>query len=232
MKKQLLLIVFIGGILHACIQKQIETYPAVIEIVGEEGISTDLLKQFRLDQNLQASVYQWKNHLLLYGNFPDLPGIQKQITAIYPHSIIRLYEKPFYVFDRRVCDNKEQTERWSHTIMTANLVADETMQQEYMDLHAAQTEHWPEVANGFCNAGFQQLLVFRNGRQLMLIISIPENENLDELNPKTTENNPRVNEWNVLMAKYQEGIDGAEAGETWVVFQIDKRRFVYGECRE
>jgi len=58
--------------------------------------------------------------------------------------------------------------------------------------------------------------VFRNGRQLMLVISIPKGESLDKLNPKTTENNPKMVEWNKMMAKYQEGIEGTRKGETWV----------------
>jgi hypothetical protein len=61
--------------------------------------------------------------------------------------------------------------------------------------------------------------VYKTGRQLMLVISIPKGESLDKLNPKTTENNPRVDEWNKIMSKYQEGIDGTKPGETWVFFQ-------------
>jgi hypothetical protein len=51
---------------------------------------------------------------------------------------------------------------------------------------------------------------------LVLIISIPKGKTLDELNPKTTENNPKMNEWNKIMGKYQEGIEGTKKGETWV----------------
>jgi hypothetical protein len=50
----------------------------------------------------------------------------------------------------------------------------------------------------------------------MLIISIPKGESLDKLNPRTTANNPRVDEWNKIMKKYQEGIKGTKPGETWV----------------
>ena len=53
----------------------------------------------------------------------------------------------------------------------------------------------------------------------MLVISIPKGESLDKLNPKTTENNPRVDEWNKIMNKYQEGIEGTKPGETWVFFK-------------
>lgn len=50
----------------------------------------------------------------------------------------------------------------------------------------------------------------------MLVISIPKGESLDVLNPKTTENNPRVDEWNKVMRKYQAGIEGTKPGEVWV----------------
>jgi hypothetical protein len=50
----------------------------------------------------------------------------------------------------------------------------------------------------------------------MLVISIPKGESLDKLNPRTTVNNPRVDEWNKIMKKYQEGIQGTKPGETWV----------------
>jgi L-rhamnose mutarotase len=88
-----------------------------------------------------------------------------------------------------------------------------------MEYHRTQFKRWPEISKGFCNANFQQLLVFRTGRQLMLIISIPKGESLDKLNPKTMENNPRVNEWNTIMSKYQVGIDDAPKGTTWIVFE-------------
>ena len=38
----------------------------------------------------------------------------------------------------------------------------------------------------------------------------------DKLNPRTTANNPRVDDWNKIMKKYQEGIKGTKPGETWV----------------
>jgi len=106
----------------------------------------------------------------------------------------------------------------TNIIMTANLVNDTTLQNQYMEYHRTQFEKWPEISKGFSNAQFQQLLVFRNGRQLMLVISIPKGKTLDGLNPKTTENNPRVNDWNKIMAKYQEGIEDAPKGTVWVMF--------------
>ncbi|GHT57959.1 hypothetical protein AGMMS50239_01420 [Bacteroidia bacterium] len=218
MKKQwILFIAIVLSIAFACTPKAVETTPSIIEIVGNGEVFTEELEEFCRSNKVEASVYQWNNHVVLYGTFSDLSNTQKQIAATYPDATVKIYEKPFYVFDRKNCENKTTVEHWSHTLMTANLVADTTMQQEYMHYHATQPEEFPEVATGFCNANFQQVLVFRNGRQLMLVISIPEGENLDELNPKTTENNPRVDDWNAIMANYQEGIEGTTPEETWVV---------------
>jgi hypothetical protein len=125
----------------------------------------------------------------------------------------------FYVFDRGVCNVKTTAEDWDNIILTANLVNNEALEKEYLDYHFTQYEKWPEVYKGFCKADFQQLLLFRSGRQLMLVISIPKGKTLDELNPKTTENNPKVDEWNVIMKKYQEGIEGTKPGEVWVEFK-------------
>ena len=194
---------------------------ALIEVIYPENIvpTKDKLQEICKEYDLPASsVYQWKNHLILYGVLTHLPDMKDKIIQIYPEASVKIYDQPFYEFNRQGCENKETAKEWDHIIMTANLVDDKTMQEEYMNYHATQFEKWPEISNGFCKADFQQLLIFRNGRQLMLIISIPKGEDLDELNPKTTEDNPRVDEWNAIMGKYQEGISGTEPHETWVVF--------------
>jgi L-rhamnose mutarotase len=223
MRKQLLIAgIVLGGTVACTAMKDKPALASVVEIIGNDSISTERLSQICLSGNIPASVYRWKNHTALYGIFDDLPEIREQIAKMYPGATIKLYDKPFYIFERSSCGDNTQAKQWTHTLMTANLAADTVMQQEYMKYHATQPEQFPEVVQGFCHAGFQQLLVFRNGRQLMLVISIPKGENLDDLNPKTTENNPRADEWNSIMANYQEGIDDAEPGEVWVTFNSIK----------
>jgi L-rhamnose mutarotase len=132
---------------------------------------------------------------------------------------ITVFDQPFYNFNREKHFHEKPASKWENIIMTANLVEDTIKQKEYMEYHRTQFKKWPEISYGFSKANFQQLLVFRNGRQLMLVISIPKGESLDKLNPQTSENNPRVNDWNSIMSKYQEGIEDAPKGTTWVVFQ-------------
>jgi hypothetical protein len=196
--------------------------PVIIELISPKDQTADsqklkeILNQNNVDPN---SVYQWQNHYVIFGKVKDVSVLTKKIQKEFPAFQTKAYEDAFYEFNRQHCNDRATAKEWDHVILTANLVANPKMQKEYLNYHATQFEKWPEVSQGFCNADFQRLLVYKNGRQLMLVISIPKGKTLGELNPKTTENNPRVDEWNKIMSKYQEGIEGAKPGETWVFFQ-------------
>ncbi|WP_316818075.1 L-rhamnose mutarotase [Pedobacter nyackensis] len=183
--------------------------PLLVEICREKGIAS-------------SAIYQWNNRLLAYASTNDAEALMRQIKARIKGAEVNLYKDVVYKFDRKKHCGQEPVKEWDNIILSTNLVKDEAMQKEYLAHHATQFEKWPEVAKGFCNADFQQLRIFKNGRQLMLVISIPKGADLDGLNPKTTLNNPRVDEWNNLMKRYQEGIEGTKPGEVWVFFEKNK----------
>jgi hypothetical protein len=193
---------------------------SIVEVIGPVGKNPNTVAAMALCKKHhwpQMSVYQWNNHLVVFGKLKDVSLLKRELVIGYPGCTIKVFQKPFYDFDRkRCCGNNGLAKDWNNILLTANLVTDPRLQQEYMNYHATQFQKWPEVANGFCNADFQQVLVFRNGRQLILVISIPKGESLDKLNPKTAENNPKVDQWNRLMRKYQEGMPGTKPGEVWV----------------
>jgi len=189
----------------------------LLEIIGKVD-SDELIKVCTQNNISSSSIYNWNDHIVIYEHWPP---IQSALIAALKKKFsgceFKPYYSPFYTFDKSVrCADTAIAKEWTNIILTANLVADPKKQQEYLDYHKNQFEKWPEVSNGFCNANFQQLLVFKNGRQLMLVISIPKGKTLDELNPLTSKNNPRADEWNKIMSKYQEGIPGTKKGETWV----------------
>ncbi|AOW08287.1 L-rhamnose mutarotase [Flavobacterium gilvum] len=191
--------------------------PVAVEIIGNdldlEKIKSTV-KGFRI---VGEEYYKWKNHLVIYGLMNQPERTKRKLALAFPALEIKIYENPIYNFQNfERCKDAKTVSEWENIVLTANLVSDEKMQKEYVDYHATQFEKWPEIAKGFCNADFQQLQVFKYGRQLILIISIPKGESLDKLNPKTTENNPRVKDWNELMKKYQTGIEGAKPDETWI----------------
>lgn len=189
----------------------------VIELIGSD-LDVEKVKSIALENNVaDTQLYQWKNHVVIYSQIPQPKNFEQTLKNTFPKLTVKIYENPFYNFTKTErCENTATANEWKHILLTANLVEDKTMQQEYLGYHAIQFEAWPEVAKGFCNADFQQLLVYLNGRQLMLVISIPADKTLGELDPKTVENNPRMDEWNALMGEYQEGIEGTKPEEKWV----------------
>ena len=200
-----------------------EEHNEVIELVVKENQQLDLqkLKLLLAKNNMDSTaIYQWQNHYVIFDKVQDLGVMEGRLKNNFPEAEVKAYHNMFYEYSKKKhCTDKNIAKEWTHILLTANLVADKRMQQEYLDYHATQFEKWPDIAKGFCNADFQQLLIFKNGRQLVLVISIPKGKTLDELNPKTVENNPKMNEWNKIMGKYQEGIEGTKKGETWVFLQ-------------
>jgi hypothetical protein len=193
--------------------------PVIVELVAnaDKPIDKQRLREVLIRAKVNPNaLYQWENHYVIFDKVQDVFVLSERLKSAFPNTKVKTYYDLFYEFNRKRCDPGQATGEWEHTILTANLVADPVLQNDYLAYHASQFENWPEVARGFCNAQFQQVLLYRNGRQLMLVISLPKGERLDKLNPKTTENNPRVDEWNARMKKYQEGILGTKPGEVWV----------------
>lgn len=197
-----------------------EDHNEVIELVVKENKSLDVVKLKLLlnTNNIDSSaIYQWQNHYVIFAKVQDVGVMQGRLQNNFPETDVKVYHDMFYEYSKKKhCADKSVAKEWEHILLTANLVVDKKLQQEYLNYHATQFEKWPDIAKGFCNANFQQLLLFKNGRQLVLVISIPKGESLDKLNPKTVENNPKMIEWNKIMGKYQEGIEGTKKGETWV----------------
>ncbi len=196
-------------------------HSVVFELVfkADKLPGNNTLKTFAKENNLLASsIYKWSNRLVIYTSSLKVESLKQTLKRL-DATEIKLYDNLFYDFNRKNnCGDKAVAE-WDNIILSANLVNDEKMQKEYLAYHKTQFEKWPEISKGFCNAEFQRLAIFKNDRQLMLIISIPKGKKLDDLNPKTTENNPKVDEWNAIMKKYQEGIEGTKPDEVWVFFK-------------
>ncbi|KQR70951.1 L-rhamnose mutarotase [Pedobacter sp. Leaf176] len=200
---------------------QAEDKTVVFELIfkSDQLPGNQTLDNFAQENNLLTSaIYKWNNRLVIHTSSLKVESLQQTLKRLNAAEI-KLYNDIFYDFNReKSCGDKPVAE-WDNVMLSASLVEDEKMQKEYLDYHKTQFEKWPEISKGFCNAEFQRLAIFKNGRQLMLIISIPKGKKLEDLNPKTTLNNPKVEEWNTIMKKYQEGIAGTKPGEVWVFFK-------------
>jgi hypothetical protein len=192
----------------------------VIEIIANNMDSFDVqkLKQILVNNKIDTSaIYKWNNHFVIYDYVQDVTVMQGRLKNKLSNVKVKTYPNMFYEYAKnKHCNDKSIAKEWEHILLTANLVKDDKKEYEYLTYHKNQFKDWPQVSQGFCNADFQELVIFKNGKQLILVISIPKGKTLDELNPKTTDNNPKMNEWNKIMGQYQEGIEGTKKGESWV----------------
>lgn len=165
-------------------------------------------------------IYEWGNYYLLVTNDELGKKVNSALMASHPQLQVDLFNDLFYAFEREKYGEAQSNDgELDYVLLTAQLKEDKALQEEYFRLHDAQVEEWPEVIQGFYNAGFEEVLVYRKGRQLLLYISYPKGQNFAEIDKLTTKDNPRVEEWNKIMSTYQEGIKGTDKGEVWIFYK-------------
>lgn len=197
------------------------TKPVFIQVYDQQkSLSKDAFAAFAEGQGVeQPQIYHWGDYMLLMTDDERGKKLTSAMLANFPMVTVKMFNDVFYTFDQQHCDVTKKADNVDFVLLTAQLVDDESKQAEYFAYHEKQFDEWPEVASGFCNARFQEVLLYRNGRQLLLYISFPKGKDFTEIDALTTKDNPRVKKWNELMGTYQEGISGTADNETWIFYK-------------
>ena len=108
--------------------------------------------------------------------------------------------------------------------MALDLVDDADLIAEYETYHQPQ-HSWPEITYSIRQAGIRDMNIYRTGNRLFMIIEADDNFSLDEKG-KLDLANPKVQEWEKLMWKFQQPLPWAKNGEKWVemknIYRLDK----------
>lgn len=94
-----------------------------------------------------------------------------------------------------------------------DLKDDEKLISEYKKYHQ---EIWPEITKSIVDAGILNLEIFNVHNRLFMIMEVDASFSFEEKD-KLDENNVKVQEWEALMWKYQQGLPMAKKGEKWVL---------------
>ncbi len=82
---------------------------------------------------------------------------------------------------------------------------------------------WPEILESIRNSGIHNMEIYRAGNRLFMIIETEDDFSLDH-KALVDQYNPRVQEWETLMWKYQMALPYAKQGEKWMlmtkIFQL------------
>lgn len=106
--------------------------------------------------------------------------------------------------------------------LALDLVNDSQLIAEYERYHQ---NVWPEIQSSIRNAGITAMEIYRVENRLFMIMDTrPEFSFLAKAEADTA--NPKVQEWEALMWRYQQALPGSKPGEKW---RLMERVFVLGE---
>lgn len=106
--------------------------------------------------------------------------------------------------------------------LTLDLKDDPQLIAEYDRYHQ---KIWPEIANSIRDSGIEDMEIYRRETRLFMIMQVGDNFSF-EAKAKADESNPKVQEWEKLMWKFQQPLPNAKPGEKWLlmdrIFKLEK----------
>lgn len=103
-----------------------------------------------------------------------------------------------------------------------DLTDDPTLIAEYEHWHKDENA-WPEIKQSIRDAGISNMEIYRTGNRLFMIMETTDAFDFGMKEEMDT-NNPKVQEWEALMWKFQKPLPWAKEGEKWVlmdkIFQL------------
>jgi L-rhamnose mutarotase len=94
-----------------------------------------------------------------------------------------------------------------------DLKNDETLIAEYEEYHQRV---WPEILESITGSGIESMEIYRILNRLFMIIETGENFSFEKKD-RMDNANPKVQEWENLMWKYQQSLPGTKPGGKWVL---------------
>lgn len=97
--------------------------------------------------------------------------------------------------------------------LALDLQQDEALIKEYEAYHR---EVWPEIKASISGSGIENMEIYRTGNRLFMIMEVSDDFSFDKKSAADA-GNPKVQEWEKLMWKFQKPLDWAKPGEKWIL---------------
>jgi L-rhamnose mutarotase len=97
--------------------------------------------------------------------------------------------------------------------LTLDLKNDAQLIAEYEAYHK---DIWPEIRKSILDSGITNMEIYRFDNRLMMIMETDDNFSFERKAAMDT-GNPKVQEWETLMWKFQQPLKNAKPGEKWVL---------------
>jgi L-rhamnose mutarotase len=106
--------------------------------------------------------------------------------------------------------------------LALDLVEDPKLIEEYENWHKSENA-WPEIKKSITDSGILNMEIFRTGNRLFMIMETEDHFDFQK-KAKMDADNPKVQEWENLMWKFQQPLPWAKPGEKWIlmdkIFQL------------
>lgn len=99
--------------------------------------------------------------------------------------------------------------------LALDLIDDEKLIAEYEYWHKAENG-WPEIKKSILDAQITDMEIYRTGNRLFMIMEVSDSYSA-ELKSQADASNPKVQEWEQFMWKFQQPLPWAKEGEKWVL---------------
>jgi L-rhamnose mutarotase len=96
--------------------------------------------------------------------------------------------------------------------LTLDLKKDPTLIAQYKRFHQ---KIWPEITKSIRDAGVEEMEIYLLGTRMFMIMEVNESFSFEK-KAKLDQENPKVQEWEALMWKFQQRLEGAAPGEKWL----------------
>lgn len=97
--------------------------------------------------------------------------------------------------------------------LAVDLKDDATLIAEYEAYHR---ELWPEIRQSIISSGIESMEIYRIMNRLFMIMEVNDNFSFEQKGAADAAN-PKVQEWEALMWKYQQALPVARNGEKWML---------------
>ena len=106
--------------------------------------------------------------------------------------------------------------------LTLDLKDDPKLIAEYQRYHQ---KIWPEITRSIKDAGIEDMEIYLLGTRMFMIMEVNEKFSF-EAKKRADELNPKVQEWETLMWRFQQSLPQAAPGEKWLlmerIFSLEK----------
>ncbi|HXN22911.1 MAG TPA: L-rhamnose mutarotase [Candidatus Dormibacteraeota bacterium] len=99
--------------------------------------------------------------------------------------------------------------------LTLDLKNDPQLIAEYKRHHQ---KVWPEIARSLKNSGIEDLEIHLLGTRMFMIMDVSDTFSF-EAKAQADQQNPKVQEWEQLMWKFQQALPQAKPGEKWLLME-------------